>query len=45
MKRLLMLLPAAALFFAVGCDSNDGPMEELGEEVDEAAEDIEDSVD
>ncbi len=26
------------------CDTNDGPLEEAGEEMDEAAEDVEDAV-
>jgi hypothetical protein len=29
----------------VGCDDNDGPVEEMGEAVDDAAEEIEDAVD
>ena len=40
-----------ALFLSLGaagisaCDTNDGPVEEAGEEIDEAADDIEDEVD
>lgn len=40
-----------ALFLSLGaagisaCDTNDGPVEEAGEEIDEAADEIEDEVD
>jgi len=49
-----MKKPLLALLFAMGavgtsalaaCDSNDGPLEEAGEDMDEAADDVEDSVD
>ncbi|MEM5516873.1 hypothetical protein WNY37_07915 [Henriciella sp. AS95] len=49
-----MKKPLLALLFAFGaagtsmiaaCDSNDGPAEEAGEEIDEAADDVEDAVD
>lgn len=42
MKRLLLLFPAAFLFLAA-CE-NDGPAEELGEDIDEAADDLEDAT-
>jgi predicted small secreted protein len=40
-----------ALFLSLGaagisaCDTNDGPVEEAGEEIDDAADEIEDEVD
>lgn len=49
-----MKKPLIALLFAIGaagtstlaaCDSNDGPLEEAGENMDEAADDVEDAVD
>jgi len=44
MKRLFMLFPAAFLALAA-CDTNDGPAEELGEEIDEVTDEAEDAVD
>lgn len=38
----LVLTPMAGL---VGCDDNDGPAEEVGEAIDDAAEEVEDAVD
>lgn len=38
------LLVAAVLGIA-GCDMNDGPAEEVGENIDEAADELEDAVD
>jgi outer membrane lipoprotein-sorting protein len=49
--KKLMSSMAFALFVgvlvlpAIGCVEDDGPMEEVGEEIDEAAEDIKDAVD
>lgn len=37
-----LLVPVSAAF--VGCDANDGPMEEAGEQADEAAENIQDET-
>jgi hypothetical protein len=54
MFRLKMKASQAALWTAlaitplmglVGCDDNDGPMEEAGEAIDDAADEIEDAVD
>lgn len=42
MKPHYLLFPAAFLFLAA-CE-NDGPAEELGEEVDEAADEMEDAA-
>ena len=39
---VLALTPAIGL---VGCDYNDGPAEEVGEAIDDAAEEVEDAVD
>lgn len=44
MKRLFLLFPAAFLALAA-CDANDGPAEELGEEIDEVTDEAENSVD
>lgn len=42
---LLFAMGAAGTTTLAACDSNDGPIEEAGEELDEAADDVEDSVD
>lgn len=45
-KSLVALLVAmGAIGGVAACEDNDGPMEEAGEELDEAADDVEDSVD
>lgn len=36
---------AGAALGGVACDRQEGPMEEMGESIDDAADDIEDSVD
>lgn len=41
----LAALIMAALLGMAGCDTNDGPAEELGESIDEAADDLEDAID
>lgn len=38
-----LILPTS--FALLGCDSNDGPAEKMGEKVDEAGEEIQDEVD
>lgn len=43
-KTTWAALLVAALLGIAGCD-NDGPAEELGESVDDAAEELEDAVD
>jgi hypothetical protein len=42
---LWSLLACAPMIGLAGCDDNDGPAEEVGEAVDEAAEEVEDAVD
>jgi predicted small secreted protein len=37
-------LGLAAIPFVAACDTNEGPLEEAGEEIDEAADDVEDAV-
>ena len=43
LTKLLIAALMASAFALTGCD-NDGPMEEAGEEIDEAAENVEDGV-
>lgn len=44
-KGFLMLVIAIMSFgLAAGCDNNDGPLEDLGEEIDEAVEDAGDEI-
>lgn len=44
-KTITALLVAAGAFGTLAaCDSNDGPAEEIGEDIDDAAEEIEDST-
>ena len=38
------LFATAALTTVAACDSNDGPMEEAGEELDDAADEVEDAT-
>ena len=48
LTRQIALFTMLALGSATGfvaCDSDDGPVEEMGEAVDDAAEEIEDAVD
>ncbi len=42
---LALLIGMGAISGAVACADNDGPAEEAGEEIDEAADEVEDSVD
>lgn len=42
---LLLAIFSIGSFTIVGCESNDGPMEEAGEKVDEAADDVKDAAD
>lgn len=46
MKKTIiaLLFGLGAMGTLAACDSNDGPLEEAGEELDEAAEDVEDAV-
>lgn len=44
-KTTWAALLIAGLLGIAGCESNDGPAEELGEAVDDAAEELEDAVD
>lgn len=45
-KSLVAILVAmGAIGGVAACEDNDGPAEEAGEELDEAADDVEDSVD
>jgi len=41
---LVMLMIGVSAFGVVGCDSNDGPAEEAGETVDEAAEEAQEGA-
>jgi predicted small secreted protein len=40
----LLLLSIVAAFGVAGCDTNDGPAEEMGEALDDTGEDIEDAA-
>jgi hypothetical protein len=40
----LMLVGIVACFGVAGCDTNDGPAEEMGESLDETAEDVGNAV-
>ncbi|MGH8168784.1 MAG: hypothetical protein ACREQ1_16210 [Woeseiaceae bacterium] len=40
----LLLVAIVAAFGLAGCDTNDGPVEEMGEAVDETGEDAQDAV-
>ena len=41
----LLLLAIIAAFGASGCDSNDGPAEEMGEALDDTGDNIQDAAD
>ena len=45
MLALLLAIGAAGTTTLAACDTNDGPVEEAGENIDEAADDVEDEVD
>lgn len=47
MKKTIiaLLFGLGAMGTLAACDSNDGPLEEAGEELDEAADDVKDAVD
>ncbi|MEX2123634.1 MAG: hypothetical protein WD795_07045 [Woeseia sp.] len=40
----LLLVAIVAAFGVSGCDSNDGPAEEMGEALDDTGEDVQDAV-
>ena len=44
-KPIIAILLGLGAFGLAACDTNDGPVEEFGEEVDDAADDAEDAVD
>jgi hypothetical protein len=44
-KLYFLLLLATGMFGLQACDTNEGPLEEAGEEIDEAAEEIGDEID
>jgi hypothetical protein len=44
-KLYLMMLMMAGLVTLQACDSNDGPLEDAAEEIDDAADDIGDDID
>ncbi|KCZ55884.1 hypothetical protein HY29_09775 [Hyphomonas beringensis] len=44
-KPIIAILLGLGAFGLAACDSNDGPAEELGEEVDDAADDVQDELD
>ena len=43
-KTLLMIALAACMAPMIGCEKEEGPLEEAGEKVDEAAEDVRDAA-
>lgn len=43
--RQLLLVAIAATFALAGCDTNEGPGEEMGETLDEAGEEVQDAAD
>lgn len=46
-RKTFLLLSIAVLscgLVTTGCDSNDGPMEEVGESIDEAVDDVDDTI-
>ncbi len=40
-----LLFATAPAFVMIGCDTNDEPLEEVGESMDDAADDVGDAVD
>lgn len=44
-KPVIAILLSLGVFGLAACDTNDGPAEEFGEEVDDAADDLEDETD
>jgi len=44
-KMCFFLLLLTGMFGLQACDTNEGPLEEAGEEIDQAADDIEDAID
>mgnify|MGYP003120862035 FL=1 len=44
-KPIIAILLGLGTFGLSACDTNDGPAEELGEELDDAADDVEDELD
>lgn len=45
MSKWMMIFLASFLTFGVAACDNDGPMEEAGEEMDDAIDDMEDAID
>ena len=43
-QRTLVAIALLSCWAAQSCDTNDGPVEEFGEEVDEAADEVEDEA-
>lgn len=44
-KPIIAILLGLGAFGLAACEDNDGPVEEFGEEVDDAADDVEDELD
>ena len=44
-KLYFLMLLMAGMFGLQACDTNEGPLEEAGEEIDDAADDIGDEID
>ncbi|MGV3592451.1 MAG: hypothetical protein ACO1PZ_12235 [Gammaproteobacteria bacterium] len=43
-KLYILMLMMAGLFTLQACDTNEGPLEEAGEEIDQAADDVGDNI-
>lgn len=43
-KPIIAILMGLGAFGLAACDTNDGPVEEMGEEIDEAADEVEEEV-
>jgi len=44
-KLYILMLMMAGMFTLQACDTNEGPLEEAGEEVDQAADELGDDID
>ncbi len=46
LRKLFFFMALLTGFFALqGCDANEGPLEEAGEEIDDAVDDVGDDID
>tara|TARA_R100000365_G_C2748118_1_gene78926 strand:+ start:2106 stop:2246 length:141 start_codon:yes stop_codon:yes gene_type:complete len=43
-KPIIAILLGLGAFGLAACDTNDGPAEEMGEEIDDAADEVEDEM-